>query len=976
MVTRKEVSVLEVNWTDSQRVDQGDLKVEQSRNNQVDAATIQNHFGSGVLLSSLIPKVLFDTDELDATQQAYLSAGTFDGYGLQPSAQPSDLNLGNQLEIELSESTVFGRNSVKVAVIGLSFDGTMQMERLYFHRNEKQVTSRHYAKILCIFTNDFKGNYNCSRSWGGRLVIREAVAFQLSRDPLAAAQDVYPDVFWRDFKRPDLSITLSQTIQDGIGAEYSVDALSINTTGLTPRKLEASDVTSQVGQKFLATTDNIQKITLLLSVDKDSNVGVDDQFDWSGDMVVSIYDLQTEVDCPTDIIPSLGIEFDPNFTPLAQLSYNQDTLRDYGYVLTDIPQPVDFVFNATNIGGGTIILPGQYYAITIKRSGAAISGVLAISTGSNSDADRRLALFNSVWVDVPEESLWFQVWTDAAKVADGRGYDNGNGIEITKTALDEETAAIIDYEFNHLSFSSTGENVLNTAVIQALLKQSKPTQDEQTGNEVLSRQKFEPSFSFVTTSGLEALQEVGEPLMIGAVKDTNPKINPTLVKTQTIPGLAVGDTFCIINPDPDLLSLNLVGSKFVPNADNASTAFKIFKVTSCVDGYGDVNGDGTIDASDIVAASALLGESLFYSSTQTKIRDGQISTLELLRADVDGDGYVSSTDVDLITQYVNRYINSFPVGSTFTHLCLQVQELIGRNDSFYDCSDGYVRLDGYTGSNIVDIDSLSLAELIYDGYSLIPEMKDDAAFTTVPFVSTNYSIVPQPFWQPWMLAVNSQARYVPCTFTEAVAIVPASCSQTTNLACSDRNEVTPSVDPGRNDFYVPDNLYIGKGEILRPDGSNYSVDLEIVNIVLELPDVPLAESAINIFDKLIADRGDGLTRAGYVAARYSDCTTVQSEDLALNRVRFEVSIQAFYPNIDGYDSDGYDGYGIIVDPIIGVYMDQQTGILKMSLKDLAVDPVYKTLVTKVTITVFLKKAGWKNQVIKVSPDEIQGIISS
>jgi hypothetical protein len=57
-------------------------------------------------------------------------------------------------------------------------------------------------------------------------------------------------------------------------------------------------------------------------------------------------------------------------------------------------------------------------------------------------------------------------------------------------------------------------------------------------------------------------------------------------------------------------------------------------------------------------------------------------------------------------------------------------------------------------------------------------------------------------------------------------------------------------------------------------------------------------------------------------------------------------------------------------------MDQSTGILKLSLKDLAVDPVYLTLVTKIQIQVFLKKAGWNNAPLIVSSDQIQGLISS
>lgn len=976
MVFRKDVSIIENKWQDAQRVDQDDMETEQNRNSEIDAAILQNHFGSGILISSPQQNILFDSDELTAVQAGLLAAGNFDGTGLSPHLQPIDINLGNQLEIELSNSNVVGRFSVKVAIIGLSFDDTLQIDRFYFYRNEKQVTSRHYKRILTIFTNDFKGNNNCSRHLGGKITIKESASFQLSRDPIMAAQDVEPDIFWRDFKIADVSISLAQTIQNGMGFEFSVDGLNINTSGLTARRLGINDVTSQVGQKFQATTNNIQKITLLLGVDKNISASIETEFDWTGDLVVSIYPLQTTVDCPTDIVPSLSIDFDPSNVPLAQISYNKNTLKDYGYILNDVPQPIDFVFNSTAVGSvvnNSVIVTNNFYAVTIRRSGAATLGTIFASEGRDHTDNSRITLFSGVWVDIPEEDLWFQVWTDAAKVADGQGYDNGNGIMFSKTSIDTSTGAAVDNQARHYPMSNTGENIINTAVLNAIPEESVIVQDERTGNPIFSRKKFIPSFSFVTELGLNDLKNISEPLIIGCMQDTNPKINPILDKTQYLPGLAKDDLFCIINPDPDLLSSNLLGSKLIPDKDCVNMAYKIVKVMSCIDGYGDVNGDGSIDTTDIALATSLIGESYHYNSTQQKIIDGYFSTLELLRADVDGDGYVTSTDVDLITQYVNKFTNSFPIGSSFVHICLQVQQLIGRDDGYYDC-DGYVRIDGYTGLDIVSPTTLSLAELAYDGYIINPVINSNIVFTTIPFPGVEYSIVPLPCWQPYLLAMSSQARQVPTTFTFPNSITQNNCTIPVTFKCVDKNKVEPRSDPGRNDFYVPDNLYLGRGELLRSDGSNYSIDFEIGTIILQLPEVPLAESAINIFDKFVADRGDGFTRAGYPAMRYSNCTTVQSTDLAFGKVRFSVSLQSFIPNLDGYTNE--DGYGVIVDDIIGVYLDTTTGILKLTIKDLAVDTVYKTLVSKIQILVYLKKAGWKNAPLIINTSEVIGLISN
>lgn len=974
MSKRIDVSTVQNLFHDAQKVDQSDLLTEQNHNNQNDAAIINNHFGSGVLLSQPQQIVIFDSDKLGSVSAALVASGNFDGTGISPTLQPSDINLGNQLEIELTGSNVFGRLSIKIAIIGLSFDGTIQSDRFYFYRNEKQVSSKHYKKILAIFFSDFKGNTNCSRNNGGRVVIKETASFQLSKDPIMVSQDLEPDLFWRDYKLANIGASLFDVIQTGIGPAYSVQGLNINTTGLPNQELLSNDVTAQVGQKFKATTNNIQKITLLLGIVKDATQTIDHEFDWSGDMIVSIYPLQTSTVCPTDIVPELAIDFDPANVPLAQLSVNQSSLRDFGYVLSDVLQPVDFVFNATKIGSvaNSEIIPGNFYAITIKRSGAANTGTISIGIGNNRTDDARVTLFSSVWVDIPEQDLWFQIWTDAAKIADGQGYDAGNGVLISKTTTDSVTGSIIDNQSRYYSLSDTGENILNTGIIQALENDTITVQDERNGNQVFSRKQFVPSFSFVNEAALTSLKNVSEPLIVGGIQDTNPKQNPSLTKTQNIPGLVKDDTFCIINPDADLLSLNLLGSKLTPNSSNSNNAYRIFRTTLCTDGYGDVNGDGYIDATDIAIASGLIGESIHSNTSQQKIVNGLFTTLQLLRADVDGDGYVTTNDVDLITNYVNRVINAFPAGSSFTHLCLQVQQTIGRFDGYFDCGSSYIRLDGYNGLNIVSSSSLTPSDLIYDGYISEVIMNADSAFNAVPFANLTYTITPQPFWQPYLLAVSNAVRLMPASFTFPDSVIQASGEIPLHFKCEDHNEVIPSADPGRNDFFVPDNLYIGKGQLLRPDGSYYPIDFEYGLIILELPQIPFTESAINVFDKFVADRGDGFTRAGYPSMKYADKTLVQDADLSLNRVRFGVSLQSFVPNLDGYSEDGY---GVIVDDIIGIQMDQNTGILKLSIKDLSVDPVYLTLVSKIQIQVMLKKAGWVNQVLIVGPNEINGLIS-
>ena len=190
--------------------------------------------------------------------------------------------------------------------------------------------------------------------------------------------------------------------------------------------------------------------------------------------------------------------------------------------------------------------------------------------------------------------------------------------------------------------------------------------------------------------------------------------------------------------------------------------------------------------------------------------------------------------------------------------------------------------------------------------------------------------------------------------------------------CADREDLPPDCDPGRNDFFVPGNLILGDGTVLARDGSPVKPDMEVAIINLELPLTALSEANIDIFRNFLVDRGDGFTNASLPAAKYYDCTTVQAGDILLNKIRFNVSIQSFVKNIDGYDY--IDGYGITVDDIIGVYMDHSTGILRLTSKDNENNPYFRTLVTRIQVIAYLKKSGWNNNIITVSATDLDNLI--
>jgi hypothetical protein len=273
-----------------------------------------------------------------------------------------------------------GHRQVKLCIIGLDFADNMISEIFYFDTNEIQVTQQHFSQVLLLLFQDLNGNPELSFNLGGTLIISEATPMTISRDVIMIAQDQQPGLFWRDFfLDPSVSQPTVQAMIQAALPLYNTSVLPIYPTELTSLSILAGDVTTQIGEKFQATTNNIQKVTLLLSVQNRSGSSLV----WTGDIVVSIYPLQSVVDCPTDIVPNAAIDYNPANIPYAQISFNYQTLQAAGIILSSVPQPVDFVFSNTPLAGGNIMSAGQYCAVTLKRSGSANQCDIVLAVGAN-----------------------------------------------------------------------------------------------------------------------------------------------------------------------------------------------------------------------------------------------------------------------------------------------------------------------------------------------------------------------------------------------------------------------------------------------------------------------------------------------------------------------------------------------------------------------------------------------------------------
>jgi hypothetical protein len=649
MTKRNPVSSKQNIWFDAQQVDNTDLTLEQDHNDVIESGIINNHIGTGVLPEVLVENIIFDS---------LLSTGFLDGIAILPQNQPVDNNLGNQLELELTDSQAASRRNIKVGIIGLDFESNLQYETFVFKANEVQVTRKHFTKILVLLFNDFIGDPDLSFNLGGRLIIREAKPMTLSRGPLMAAQDVEPNLFFRDFFL-DGPISLQALLQ-GAMPLYNIDTLNILTNELDNKPLLNGDVTTQIGQKFQATTNNIQKVQFLLSA-RNLDVSHEDDLVWNGDLVISIFPLQSNIDCASDIAPTLPIDFPPHNIPAAQLSVNFSSLQAAGIVLDSVPQPVDFVFSNSSVAGGNVIIPGNYYAVTIKRAGSANKCDILIAVGSDQVPNSRITTFTgSLWVDIPEQDLWFRVWTDAAKVSDGQAYESGHGIIIPKTTQDAESLATVDNSFEDLQF--VGNDVFR-AVVAADTEESVPVPDQRTGNPVLSRKQFVPNIQLLNTIDITNLEKTAEPLLLGAISDKNRKFFDSisaLIGSSLYSATFVKDELIIrIVDDPtdsvrfdtsvgslvtNLLNGDFVGAKIIPNSFNPSVGYRIASAKLASGILGDVNGDGQINSEDLDLLASYYGMDLNVGLPTNTV----ITT----------DGY-TTTYANGYTTYTNPFSNLF-----------------------------------------------------------------------------------------------------------------------------------------------------------------------------------------------------------------------------------------------------------------------------------------------------------------------------
>lgn len=937
------INLPRVNWFDGMEVTESEFDTEQTAWHSGLANNTDIQIGSGVDQEFAVQRVLFDSSDVPSTISALISTQSFDGEPIYPTdtadqtvyTQPSDLVKGAQLEVNLSGVSLNGSAKTKVYIYGTEFGGGFVQESLVFDKNGSQITRHHFVTIEAIMTQDFRGNQNTSVTGtasvnrGGRLKILESMSMSLARDTIMAEQAVEPNMDYVNFIPASVSDTLG-TLLDEIAssAGKNKDDLNINVTATTTRKLLADDSTGLIiGQKFKATTNNIQKISILLGVEEDDTAISGNEFNWSGDLVVGIRALQTTTSCPTDTIPNSDIEFDPEPAPIAEVSFDQEEMAELGITLNETPKVVDFVFTQSllsNPNAAPTIEADKYYILTIRRTGDISVGNLILQEAADTSVDpdvvdtMYMSIFaNNTWVDVPESDLWFKIYTDAIRVTDGTAFDGGVNISIPKTKLNTITNTEEPYVEDKYNLIDVSRGTENYVIVQESTEFTDAVTHPSTGNQVYSRLNDTPEVSVISEDTLTTLIDAGnKPIVLGSIQDTNPRSNPQISGLTQFPGLVTDNTFTIIQPTSDIIINNLEGSILIPNTNKTQLQYRIIDVDIYSDAYGDVNNDGSINSSDVTRAQALdgYGKDLMsggVSSVAQKnaIVAGTVTMEEIIRADVNDDGIVDILDTQAIQQNISLG-TAFTAGSNFTRAVLTVENV----------SDPLT----------TDADILG----------------NDSSFNDVPFVDIDFRIDFVPLWKESNLVFTDLRRFVPKTFT--------------SITSSDVTDTNPN--GGKNTLFVPGDILLD-GYFLNTDESHYKVDFEVNNIVIELPEGSTAGD-LDIFTNFIKDK-----------MSFYDGTLVRSGALEANQVRVTAAIQSFVKDVDGYDFESTDG-SIQIDETVAVLYTQSSGVLRVRAEGVRNVVSRQELRTKIILTVFLKKAGFNNTETTVSSTGFTNLVNN
>ena len=751
-----------VNFYDGQEITESDLDSEQIYNRTVTSEIVKDFEGSGVLkLDPFSSRILFDTrnpglysSSSGNPSKLTVEGGTYDGKGISLDLQPSDPQRGNRLVVSLHDVDISGRNRPKILIVGRTFDGLnssgiLNYEFIDFEDNTSRLTKFYYQKVIAVFFNNFSGGSGQSKrnadegfpfdisldlisSTNGYALFSEADPLSVFSKPVIQSQTASPSYDMINF----VSSTPSNLIQDEI--EIALDSVSnIEDIYFDDEAKEElffpkdGSTTIAYGQKFLSRTNNLQRIDLLIAVERDDEQASGEEFDWSGDLVLGVHEISGSTKCATDAVPDDLIDFDPDLDPILEVSFSQEDLESMGFKLNQTSQIVSFNFSGTLIADPNIepsIKEGKYYAFILSRRGDNRVGTLRLEKGYDNvqrkkDLSTSLSIVEqfkkqetrflefdpsrSRYIDDSKSSLWFKLYSDTIEVTSGTAYaDSGKSVSIPKTRSFVGGNEISYFEDN-IPLKSITSSQDNFVIFNQVDRFSNPTDHPISGNRVFSRIEDSASISVVNSDTLNELLKTSVPLILARVNDGNVRSAQSIVGELNKPGEILPHKVVIIEPSEALLSSNLVGRIFTPDTDClCDSKYRISKVECTEVLAGDLDGDGKITYQDLDLLLNIVGNTINSSVTERAILSGDLDLIDFIKSDLNADDSVDGFDVDLLEDAIDGYSN-FAVSEKIKVLELTLENVLEENDFPKIFEDALATGITSSGLNTINFDVVS-----------------------------------------------------------------------------------------------------------------------------------------------------------------------------------------------------------------------------------------------------------------------------
>jgi hypothetical protein len=783
------------NFFDGQKITEADLDAEQLHNQSVSGGIINDFHGSGIVRESIFESnILLNTSSPGAYEKEgspnlskeTILLGRYDGLPINLDIQPSDQQYGNRLEVELVGASVGGKVQTKVLILGFAFSslsarGQLVCEVLSFQKNETLISKYYYKEVLSVIFNNFSGgtgrteyeslkdSLNVIFDNAGYLAIREAESFKVFPKSSINEQIESPNFSLNTFITGDVGTSIEDLLREAVGDDVNFSDLYFE---LSPAQIVSFDkngsVTKSYGQKFLSKANNLQKIDLLLSIDQDTLLPANEQYDFSGELTLSVHKLQTEVNCRTDLVPDRLLDFDPEIDPIIEISFSQSDLRDLGYSLSSTPQIISFNLASTLIADPNIdpsLVSGEYYAVLLSRRGDTRTGTINLHVGWDIPTRKtqngqsltpeekfikqssRFFEFDTAtkrYVDYSSYSLWHQIHADCVEITPGTAYsDDSYLISIPKAEKFVGSTEISNY-IDGISLSNIAYGSSNYVLLSHIQSFESPVTHPRTGNLAYSRIFDTGSISVYNETDFLSISD-NNPLILAKVVDRNVRTASQILKSVSLPGLIDRDYVLVIEPESSLLTDNLVGRVLTPDVTcECNKKYKIIKTECLTYSVGDLNNDKQIDSLDISEIVPVLGNTINSLATEREILSGNLSIVKFKQADLNGDDTVDGADLTLLEDAVDGYVN-FSVPEKFKVLKVYIQNDFDENDYPAILDDALVTANTSAGTNLISFsvtdyrialairlnDVVSLSGVLDSGIYLISSKEIDSSGLTV-----------------------------------------------------------------------------------------------------------------------------------------------------------------------------------------------------------------------------------------------------